>query len=406
MNSETGIWVGPGNIASPAACASLKGHVESDTAVIGGGFTGLLCALKLAEAGENVVLLEEGSNPAVEAAHAAGTIIHTGSMMLHERAAVIGTDAAVQFQRFCCKAAADLQRLGTQLPHAAIQRRSSLRFADSDADTLRLAREYRAFSAHGIPAAFLEESELRRLYPFRKAAAFCTHGHAEMNPAGFADGLAERARTAGVRLYGDSAVLGREQAGRRYLLHTALGRVSARSVIYAGGQEGPGAGCSRKNRVRKIRTYAGITPPLHNLDRWEYSSFLENTEQAQLRVRTTPEGRLLASVTEHAVPDRPVLPSERQASFRNLQDKLRDLFPEHPVSLEKQWILHGEDAGASLPVIGEDSEKRGIYYGFGSGYNQPVLSMLAADILTCQVQGQTHPAAELFRTSSKLSNVV
>ena len=45
--------------AAPApATAALEGSAEADVAIVGAGYTGLCCALVLAEAGRRVVVLE------------------------------------------------------------------------------------------------------------------------------------------------------------------------------------------------------------------------------------------------------------------------------------------------------------------------------------------------------------
>ena len=50
------LWAATAPSAPP--CPALSGQIETETAVVGGGFTGLSSALHLAQAGQDVVLLE------------------------------------------------------------------------------------------------------------------------------------------------------------------------------------------------------------------------------------------------------------------------------------------------------------------------------------------------------------
>src|SRR5438552_17815346 len=46
--------------ARAPATATLEGRAEADVVIVGGGYTGLSCALTLAEAGRAVIVLEAG----------------------------------------------------------------------------------------------------------------------------------------------------------------------------------------------------------------------------------------------------------------------------------------------------------------------------------------------------------
>lgn len=46
------------SVSRPPSEPMLTGEVHADVCVIGGGFTGLSCALELAQAGRKVILLE------------------------------------------------------------------------------------------------------------------------------------------------------------------------------------------------------------------------------------------------------------------------------------------------------------------------------------------------------------
>jgi glycine/D-amino acid oxidase-like deaminating enzyme len=238
---DTGRWPDSHwRATAPAAPrhAPLQGAARAEVAVVGAGYAGLNAALVLAARGIDVAVLDAGQP---------------------------GWGASGRNGGFCCIG-------GTKLPDAEIARRHGI-------DEARALRRFQIgavehvaglLETHGIDAergppgeiciahsprawaelrAEVEErnrlmGEALRLIPREELAQEglgCAVAHgASYDPTGFplhpmryVLGLVEAARSAGVRLYGDSAVTGLAPADGGWRLATPGGEVRARKVLVA-----------------------------------------------------------------------------------------------------------------------------------------------------------------------------
>ncbi|MCC5992136.1 MAG: FAD-binding oxidoreductase [Rhodobacteraceae bacterium] len=218
---------------APAPCAALEGAQRTDIAIIGAGYAGLNAALELVEHHGADVTVLEAAQPGWGASGRNGGFCCLGGTMLDEAAITRrhGTETARDWDGFETRA---IERVRDNLSRYAI-----------DADPVETgellltgsARRWAAIQAtqRAPDAVLLDRAALRD----QGFATACYHGGRMaaqgfgLNPYAYALGLARGAQSAGVRLHGDSAVIGLHRKGGRWQLHTQRGQLSARHVLIA-----------------------------------------------------------------------------------------------------------------------------------------------------------------------------
>ena len=217
---------------------ALQGDARADVAIIGGGFTGITAALRLAEAGLSVIVLEAGP-PGFGASGRNGGFCCLGGGKISNagltrrfgdegrrayRAAEIGAIDFVAAQLKTYGIDADTHSEGETLLAHNSRVRSGFTAAAEE-----VARDY------GVEARIHEASDLPEL----GLSAAGVHGGMSvplgfaLNPRKYLFGIAAAARAAGATLCADSQVTAIESEGKGYLLRTDRGRLRADRVIIA-----------------------------------------------------------------------------------------------------------------------------------------------------------------------------
>ena len=245
-----------------------RGRALPDTAdivVVGGGYTGISCALALARGGASVTLLE-----AHELGRGASTrnggIAHPGykwglASLVERYGAARGT---ALFQESLDAYAF----LRTMIEESGIEcewrEHGHLELAHSHAHVAGLELDEGGFRALDQPARMLSGGDLLRevgstVYP----AALAVDGSGLLHPGKWFAGLAGLAETAGVDLHeGVRARAVRRQADGRVVVETDRGAVLAGQVVVATNGYTDGAAPWLRRRVIPVGSYIIATAPL------------------------------------------------------------------------------------------------------------------------------------------------
>ena len=213
----------------------LAGDHEADLAVIGGGFTGCSAALRAAERGGRVVLLE------------AETIGHGGSgrnvglvnaglwLAPDDIAALLGPSEAARLDD-ALGAAPD--RVFALIDRYAIDceatRAGTLHCAHSPAGLRILQRRHRQLEARGAPVTLLSAEETAaRTGTGRYFGALQDARAGTIQPLAYCAGLARAAAGLGASMHEASKVRAVRREGGQWLVSTAGGTVRAKAVLRA-----------------------------------------------------------------------------------------------------------------------------------------------------------------------------
>ena len=250
--------------------AVLTGDITADVCVIGGGYTGLSCALELAQAGRRVVILEAAQVGWGCSGRNGGQVLFgysRGDLSAPARQAGVSekylfdltVDAVALLKSRIKTYAIDCDwRDGYLL--AAIHERHR-REAAEDAEML---------SRFGYPVRLLDAAETRAHIASRRyCAALLDKQGGHFHPLKYVLGLARAATEAGAQLYENTAALSVVEKNGEVEVRTANGLVKCQQVALAGNAYltiAPSIGA----RIMPVGTYIGATEPLgeeeaHNL---------------------------------------------------------------------------------------------------------------------------------------------
>lgn len=217
----------------------LVGEAVFDVAIIGGGITGLSAALKLAEAGVSVCVLE-GRRVGWGASGRNGGFCCFGGSKLseHELVRKYGLEETKRYISYQLEAmdtvAERVERFGLDVDrHSAGE--MYLAHRPKDAEGLPEESEY-LNKTFGLGTRVLSQAELEEegiCGPEFHGGMHMPHGFA-LNPMKYVQGLADAVRRAGARIYAHTEVTGMTRERDGWRLSTRFGGVRVSRVIAAG----------------------------------------------------------------------------------------------------------------------------------------------------------------------------
>lgn len=184
---------GPAGSAGPSAASELP--TDAGTVVVGGGLTGLTTALLMAEAGEDVLLLEARHLGAGTTGRSTAKLSLLQGTQFSQVARKHGDGVLRQY----AAAHRDAQAWAVDLAATEgvpLQQRDAVTYANGASGLRALQREESALERAGLPVRRGDAPEL----PFGVAGALWMDAQYQVDPLALVAALARRARAAGVRI--------------------------------------------------------------------------------------------------------------------------------------------------------------------------------------------------------------
>lgn len=316
------LWAATANPAPDRP--ALTGQVAADCVIIGGGFTGLSAALHLAQAGQDVILLEAETlgwgasgrnggqvnpglkdNPDMLEARF-GNHVEKRIVNISGGSADLVFDLISQHEIVC-----DAKRTGwIRAAHTA----------KTLAGLLDMAAQWRA---RGVAVDPLTGDEIESLLGARTyIGGVIDRPGGNLHPLNYALGLADAAERQGARIHGDSRVTGIDSTSEGVVVATAIWRVTAQKVLictnaYTGGLVQP-----LGRTVVPVKSVQVATAPLS--DNIAQSILpdghsVSDTRRLLLYFRKDAEGRFIIG-GRGAYNDRGVL--AKQSNLRALAERI------------------------------------------------------------------------------------
>jgi gamma-glutamylputrescine oxidase len=358
--------------AEPFRGVTLDG--PADAAVVGGGVTGLSCALTLSEGGLRVRLHEARAVASGASGRNGGFALRGGAMLYHRAKVVLGAERAAGLWRLTERTLDRMESLAGD----ALRRVGSLRLAADEQERDELRAEYTALGEDGFAVEWVDEpgGRLADLY----SGGLVHPRDGALDPGRWIRRLAAHAAEAGVEI-------------REHDRVGALAALEAAAVVVASDGYPSGLLGPLDDLVKPTRGQVVATEPLaerlyerphyarHGFDYWQ-----------QL-----PDGRLviggrrdtdLAGETTAKEATTP----EIQAALEQL---IRELFGRLP-AITHRWSGIFGTTPDDLPLVGPVPGHEGVWVSRGYSGHGNVLGLACGDLVAKGILGRREPELELF----------
>ncbi|GEJ58634.1 glycine oxidase ThiO [Anaeromyxobacter diazotrophicus] len=354
--------------------------MRHDVVVIGAGVQGCAVALRLAQAGKDVLVLER-SIPGAEASSAAGGILSPGVEAVEPgpfyalcRASLARYPALVREVEAATGVAVGYREGGT------------LEVALEDDHAQLLAARAERLERQGLPAEVLDDAAARRLEPGlspETRGALFFPDEASLDPRLLSRALYLAARAAGARFQTGQVLRIVHEGGRAVAVEHDAGRLDAGAVVLAAGAWSalvPGSGLPR-GAVRPVRGQIALLDTRQRL-----LSRVVFSDKGYVVPRA--DGRLLCGSTMEEVGFEKAVTA---GGLHRVLGMALELAPalEH-VPVVETWSNFRPASPDGAPVLGPSSVA-GLFYATGHTRNGILLTAITADAVAAAVLGQPPP---------------
>ena len=346
----------------------VDGDIETDVAIVGGGYAGLSCAVRLAEHGIQAIVLEAGEIGWGASGRNGGMV----GMTSHK-----ASDASLhrKFGKTEVDRAHGLQRDGVDRLVALCAQHDVPMQGEGELILAHSAKAFAALRAETAPDRVTHDivepeptGDMRRFGGIRIRPGFGVH------PMRLVRAWTDAAIAAGQRVHPASEVLRWQREGSGHRLETSGGSVKARRVVLAtNGFTPDGLNPRFDGRAVPVISNIGVTRVLTDEERarhsWLQDDPVADTRNLLVYLRMLPEGRLLFGMrgdlrgTEAGADDmRARLVKRIAEQFPGWADIPLDYFWRGPICATARYT----------PSIGRLQDDPSVYHAFGwhgSGVN-------------------------------------
>lgn len=367
--TEAGLPMAPSLWAKTAAPApptpALQESVDTDVAIVGGGYTGLSTALHLAEAGVRTCVLEASEPGWGASGRNGGQVNPTLKHDPDELVRLFGVERGEALNH-AIGSSADLvfDLIERHNIDCEPMRNGWLQLAHSERAVGGLHERAQQWHRRGVRTELLDRAAVaQRVGSDAFAGGWLDPRAGGIQPLSYARGLARAALERGARVHGHTLVSALQRENGRWTLRTEQGPVvrADRVLIATNGYTG-GLWPALEQTVLAANSFIVATAPIDSAamrDILPGGETASNTQRLLLYFRRDARGRLLMGGRGHFTePDGP-------AHFKHLERSVRLLFPRlGPVRFEYRWSGRVAITRDFLPHVHEPAPGLTIALGY------------------------------------------
>lgn len=348
---------------------SLKGNIQTQAAIIGGGMAGVLIAHYLKKAGLDTVILEAKHTAGGQSRNTTAKITSQHGLIYHQLSRTIGEEQARIYAQANQQAVENYARLiQDEYIDCDFERRDAYLYSS---DKKLLTDELAACQALGLPATLEELLPL----PFTSAGAVKFSGQAQFHPLKFIRALAKD-----LTIYEHTPALAVEDN----VIHTPNGKVEAEQIIFACHfpfVNFPGMYFARMHQERVYFLALKNAP--------HYDGMFIGADENSFSLRNYGD-LLFFGGASHRTGD-----NKEGGRYELLRQKAKYYFPES--SEVAHWSAQDCLSVDNVPYIGHFSHNRPNWY-VATGFQKWGMStsMVSAMIISDLISGEENPYASVF----------
>lgn len=227
MSEHRSVWLAT---ADHPTFQPLRGDLDVDVAVVGGGITGLTTALLLQRGGASVAVIEAGRVGHGTTGHTTGKISSQHGLKYDELIKSAGEDKARLYAEANEQAIRTIAGIVEEIgADCRFERAPSYLYTTDEAEVSKLEAEHEAALRLALPASLTAETDLP--FPVLQALRFDDQAH--FHAASYTAALARTLSGRGVQIVEQTRAMGVEEEGDRATVKTEHGDVHADQVVIA-----------------------------------------------------------------------------------------------------------------------------------------------------------------------------
>lgn len=315
------IWSATAN--KPHEFPALVGSCKADVVVVGAGYTGLSCALALAEAGANVIVVE-AEQPGFGASGRNGGQVIPGLKYDPDKLDRMFGEAATEFVGGAAQHVFDtIEKHDIQCDH---RQNGWIQTTVKTSHIPALESRMQQWEKRGAPVEWQDAAQVaRQTGSSRFVAGWKDRRAGCLHPLNYARGLATAAANAGVEIYGNSPVSKMQSDGAEWKLSVgAQGEIKSDQVVLATNGYTGGLWPGLRQTMVPANSFQIATTPLpESLSRslLPEGSVASDSRRLANYFRIGPGNRLMVGGRGHfAEPSGP-------NSFKRMHADMKALFP-------------------------------------------------------------------------------
>lgn len=391
MNPRTAsLWAPSGDARG---LPSLTQNLAADVVVLGGGVSGLTTALRLAEAGKHVVLLEART---LASGVTSGTTAHI-TAAVDARYATIAKDFGKAGARIVAASSVEaIEHIATRVLQLGIDcdfvRLPGYLYTESANGRPELLEEYKAAREAGLDV----ELDVPLSLPFSTAGSVCFPEQARLHPLRYTDGLARAALAAGVKIYEHSRAVDLTDGEPCEVLLESGAKVTAAAIVCA-----THVPLNRLFLHTKLVHKQSYVVAFKGLPVEEALYFDTCDPYHYLRAATLAgEDYLIIGGEDHKTGTE----DHTQISFERLLVWARERFgTERP---DFHWSAQVVESIDGLPYLGRNSATKHVYVLTGFGGNGFTFGTVGALLVSDLILGKESPWADLYAATRVKASAV
>jgi len=385
-------------------------HDETcEVCVIGGGITGTMCALRLAQSGVDTVLITDMQLGYGITADTMPCVEFDGGHSLRRLSRKLGPELAAMMFELGVSAVSGLEELAQSFDgKCRFARRDCLLFTDDDNELEMFNKEFLIRRHAGFDCSYVSRNAAKDIFAFDIAGGIVSRGMAaEIAPYELTHLCAERAEELGSRVYENTKAVRMEYTNQHTVVHTSTHRtITSEKVVIASA----GACADIIDGLSAPRTnFMAVSRPVTHFSGWPGRCVIRSWNSPRVTYATTPDGRICACGLDTSVVDEQSrlagifhMPALHEKRFKELDVIAKYFFPQiYTPGFEAIHAFRSYQTLDGMPIIGADDEHPGCIFAACCGTGGVLMSEIASRLVTEIYTGEESELVSVFSPARK-----